>query len=150
MAEKQIITVVLEKHAKLNATGIAIPFDVEAAYGAKRVPVKIEVNGAGYRGTVVRMGGKYMLGIPQAFRKTAGISAGDTIVVSIERDEAPRTVTVPVDLAEAIKDADLTAVWENLSYTHRKEHVRAVEEAKQAETRIRRIKKAIDMIAGKG
>ena len=39
-AMKQTITVKLEKHEKLDATGITIPFDVEKVWGAKRVPVK--------------------------------------------------------------------------------------------------------------
>ncbi len=69
MAEKQIIKVVLEKHPKWDATGITIPFDVEMVFGAKRVPVTAEINWAMYRGTVVRMSGKYMLGIPKAFAK---------------------------------------------------------------------------------
>ncbi len=150
MAEKQTFTVILEKHPKMEATGITIPFDVEAVFGAKRVPVKATINGAEYRGTVVRMGGKYMLGIPKGFREDAGIKAGDNIVVTLERDAAERTVAVPQDLAAALKKSkDAAKAWEKLSYTHRKEHVRAIEEAKKAETRTKRIEKAIEMLLAK-
>ncbi len=149
MAEKQTIEVVLEKHEKLDATGITIPFDVEKVFGAKRVPVKAEINGAVYRGSIVRMGGKYMLGIPKVFREEAGIAAGDNIVVTIELDDTPRTVEMPADLAEAIKTAGLSDAWEKLSYTHKKEHARAIEEAKEEATRIKRIEKAVEMIAAK-
>jgi hypothetical protein len=72
MAQKQTIEVQLEKHPKLDATGITIPFDVEKVFGAKRVPVNATVNGAVYRGSIVRMGGNYVLGIPKAFREEAG------------------------------------------------------------------------------
>jgi bifunctional DNA-binding transcriptional regulator/antitoxin component of YhaV-PrlF toxin-antitoxin module len=148
MAEKQIFTVVLEKHEKMEATGITIPFDVETVFGAKRVPVKATINGAEYKGTVVRMGGKYMLGIPKVFRDAAGIKAGDNIVVTLERDSEERTVTPPPDLAaELSKDKSVLAAWEKLSYTHKKEHVRAIEEAKRPETRTKRIEKAIEMLA---
>src|SRR5687767_14808036 len=150
MAQKQTIEVTLEKHPKMEATGVTIPFDVEKVFGAKRVPVKATVNGAVYRGSIVRMGGKYMLGIPKAFREEAGISAGETIMVTIEADTAPRTVEVPKDLASAIRKAGVSAEWEKLSYTHRKEHVRAVEEAKREETRLKRIEKAVEMLAAKG
>ncbi len=149
MAAKQTIEVVLEKHPKLEATGITIPFDVEEVFGSKRVPVKATVNGAVYTGSIVRMGGKYMLGIPKAFREEAGISAGEKIRVTIEADTAPRTVEVPNDLDAAIRRAGVSAAWEKLSYTHRKEHVRAVEEAKKPETRLKRIEKAIEMLAAK-
>ena len=149
MAQKQTIEVKLEKHPTMEATGITIPFDVEKVFGAKRVPVKATVNKAVYRGSIVRMGGKYMLGIPKAFRDEAGIAAGDNIVITLETDTAPREVKVPADLAKAIKKAGLTAAWDKLSYTHRKEYARAVEEAKRPETRAKRIEKTIEILAAK-
>ena len=149
-AAKQTIKVKLEKHDKLEATGITIPFDVEEVFGARRVPVKAVVNGAEYRGSIVRMGGNYMLGIPKAFREAAGIKAGDNIVVTLERDEAERTVTVPADLAAALKkDKTLKSAWDKLSYTLRKENARALEEAKQAETRARRLEKTLALLREK-
>ena len=149
-AAKQTITVKLEKHDKLEATGITIPFDVEEVFGAKRVPVKAVVNGVEYRGSIVRMGGKYMLGIPKAFREAAGIRAGENIVVTLERDDVERTVTIPADLAAAFKkDKTLKAAWDKLSYTFRKEHARSLEEAKQAETRARRLEKTLAMLREK-
>ncbi|HLA96172.1 MAG TPA: DUF1905 domain-containing protein [Pyrinomonadaceae bacterium] len=109
MAEKQTIEVVLKKHGSMEATGIVIPFDVEKVFGAKRVAVKAVVNGAEYRGSIMRMGGEYMLGIPKVFRDAAGIAAGYNIVVTIEKDEVPRTVETPKDLAAALKKAGLSA-----------------------------------------
>lgn len=149
MAEKQTFETVLIKHEKLDATGIEIPFDVEAVFGAKRVPVRATVNGSEYRGSIVRMGGKYMLGIPKEFRNAAGIAAGDNIVITIERDTEERTVEIPADFAAELKTAGLVLEWDRMSYTHRKEHVRAIEEAKRPDTRTRRITKAIEMIAAR-
>ena len=149
MAKKQTFEAVLEKHDKLDATGIVIPFDVDAVFGAKRVPVKAVINGAEYRGSVVRMGGKYMLGIPKLFREAAGIGAGDNIVVTLERDIEERTVTVPEGFAAELSKLGLRDAFDAMSYTHRKEHIRAVEEAKAPETRLRRIAKAVEMIAAK-
>ena len=65
MADKQTFETVLVGHEKLDATGIEIPFDVEAVFGAKCVPVKAVINGAEYRGSITRMGGKYILGVPK-------------------------------------------------------------------------------------
>jgi bifunctional DNA-binding transcriptional regulator/antitoxin component of YhaV-PrlF toxin-antitoxin module len=149
-AAKQTIRVKLEKHEKLEATGITIPFDVEEVFGAKRVPVKAVVNGAEYRGSIVRMGGKYVLGIPKAFREAAGIKAGDNIVVTLEKDSTERTVDVPADLAAALKkDKQLLAAWDKLSYTLRKENARSITEAKQAETRARRLEKTLALLKEK-
>ena len=149
-AAKQTIKVKLEKHENMEATGITIPFDVEEVFGAKRVPVKATVNGAEYRGSIVRMGGKYCLGIPKAFREAAGIEAGENIVVTIEKDDVERTVEIPTDLAAALKkDKSLKAAWDRLSYTLRRENARAIVEAKQPETRARRLEKTLSLLAGK-
>jgi bifunctional DNA-binding transcriptional regulator/antitoxin component of YhaV-PrlF toxin-antitoxin module len=147
---KQTIKVKLEKHEKLEATGITIPFDVEEVFGAKRVAVKATVNGAVYRGSIVRMGGKYMLGIPKAFRNEAGLKPGDNIVVTLEKDIEERTVEVPSDLAKELKkDQSLNDAWKKLSYTIRKEQARGLEDAKKPETRARRLEKTLEMLRGK-
>ena len=147
MAAKQTITVELEKHPSMEATGITIPFDAEEMWGSKRVPVKAVVNGAIYRGTIVRMAGKYMLGIPKAFREEAGIKAGENIVVTLEHDVEERTVDLPKDLArELTKDKALQAAWDKLSFTIRKENARQLEDAKKPETRGRRLEKTLAML----
>ena len=149
MAEKQIFEVLLEKHKNMEATGITIPFDVEKVFGAKRVPVKVWVNGAEHRSTIFRMGGKYMMAVPKTFRDAAGVKGGEMITVTMERDTETRTVEVPKDLADALKKANLQDVFSKMSYTHQKEYVNAVNEAKREETRIRRIEKTVEEMTAK-
>ena len=150
MADKQTVETLLVQQPGMNATGILIPFDVEKVLGAKRVPVKALVNGVEYRGSVVRMGGEYCLGIPKAFRDAAGIKSGDNIVVTLELDSEPRIVTPPEDLVIALSvlRGGMHA-WNSLSYTERKEQVRAIENAKHLETRMRRINRAVELISSK-
>jgi hypothetical protein len=124
-----------------NNTGIEVPADVVAALGAgKRPPVVVNVNGYEYRSTVAPMGGRYLLPFSADHRKASGIKGGDAIDVELTLDTVPRTVEVPADLQAAL-DASPTAAaaWETLAYTHKKEHVRSVLDAKKAETRARRI-----------
>lgn len=149
MAEKQTFETVLEKHEKMDATGITVPFDVEQVFGAKRVPVKVSIGGAQHLSTIVRMGGKYVVGVPKVFREAANVKAGDLITVTLEKDTSERTVEVPKDFADAMKQADVTDVFEKMSYTHRKEYVLSVEEAKKEETRNRRIEKNLERLIGK-
>ena len=60
-----------------------------------------------------------------------------------------RVVEVPADFQEALKaDEAAKARFDSLSYSHRKEHVKAIEEAKKPETRRRRIEKALEMLRG--
>jgi hypothetical protein len=124
-----------------NNTGIEVPADVLAALGAsKRAPVVVNVNGYEYRSTVAPMGGKYLLPFSADRFEESGIQGGDAIDVELTLDIAPRTVELPDDLRCALNpSATAAAAWEKLSYTHKKEHVRSVLDAKKAETRKRRI-----------
>ena len=126
-----------------TATGIPIPDEVIEALGSsKRPPVTITINGYTYRTTAVRMGGQFFVPLSAENREGAGVAAGEDITVDIEPDTAPREVTVPEDLAAAMDDEARTA-YDGLSYTHRKEWVRWVEEAKRPETRATRVEKTV-------
>ena len=148
MSEKQTFKVLLEKDEKTDATRITIPFDVEKVFGAKRVPVKVSINGADYRSTIFRMGGQYLLAIPKRFRHAAGVESGETITVELERDEELRVIIPPEDFASALEaHSRAKRAWDKLSYTHQREYVMAIEDAKREETRARRIAKTIEKIA---
>src|SRR4051812_48285720 len=142
MAAKQVtFTATLELAGK-TATGMTVPPDVVERLGAgKRPPVKVTINGYTYRNTIAVMGGRFMLGVAAEHRAAAGVAAGEKLKVTLELDAQPRTVDVPADLAKALKTARATEAFDRLSFTHRKEHVRAIEEAKKPETRQRRIEK---------
>ena len=132
-----------------NNVGIDVPEDVVLAFGAgKRVPVNVTVNGHTWRSTVAVMGGKYLVGVPKDHRAAAGVEGGETHEVTLEHDAGPRTVEVPEDLAAALAVAGLRERFDALAYSHRKEHVRAIEDAKTDATRERRIAKAVEKLAG--
>src|SRR4029077_5768224 len=93
-----------------TATGIVVPDEVIGALGSsKRPPVTITINGYTYRTTAVRMGGRFLVPLAAENREAAGVAAGDEVTVEIENDTAPREVTLPADLAEALDDAARTA-----------------------------------------
>jgi hypothetical protein len=133
-----------------NNTGIEVPSDVVTALGAgKRPPVNVNVNGYEYRSTVAPMGGKYLLPFSADRRKESGIHGGDAIDVELTLDSAPRTVEAPDDLQAALNSsATAAAAWDKLAYTHRKEHVRSVLDAKKTETRARRIAAVVAKLEG--
>jgi bifunctional DNA-binding transcriptional regulator/antitoxin component of YhaV-PrlF toxin-antitoxin module len=141
----------LHQAKDMNATGIEIPAEIIEGFGqGKRPKVVLTLKGHTYRSTVAVMGGRYMVGVPAEHREAAGVKGGDKIEVQLELDTAPRLVEIPKDLAAALKKAKVAAAFDKLSYTHRKEHVRAINEAKAAETRARRIDKCVEMLkAGK-
>lgn len=134
----------------MNATGINVPDEVVEKMGAGKKPkVTVTLKGYTYRSTIFFMGGRFMLPLAQEHRSAAGVKGGDKVEVSLELDTTPREVTVPKDLAAALKKAGLTKDFAALAFTHRKEHVRSIEEAKAPETRLRRIEKAVAMVESK-
>jgi len=142
--------VLLETHESFDATGIKIPFDVEKVFGTRaRVPVRGTINGFPFRSSIFPMGGgQHYMAVNKLTREGAKAKGGETVSVVMERDDEPRTVTPPPDFARALKaNKEARAMWEKLSYTHRKEHAKAIEEAKRPETRARRIEKAIAQLA---
>ena len=143
--------VLLEKHESSEACGITIPFDVEKTFGARaRVPVRGTINGFAFRSSIFPMGGCFMMPVNRALREGAGVKAGETISVVMERDTEERVITPPADLASALKkDPGAWAAWDKLSYTHKKEIAQAIEAAKRPETRRHRIEKAIEELAGR-
>ena len=150
MATTKRFRAVLEKDTDSSATAIAIPFDVEKAFGSRgRVPVRGTLNGFAFRSSVFPMGGGcHWLVVNRDMREGAKIKAGETISVMMERDDEPRVITPPKDFARALAaNKAALAAWDKLSYTHRKEYAKAIEEAKKPETRARRIEKAIAALA---
>jgi hypothetical protein len=123
------------------------PEVVEALGGKGRIPVTATFDGVPYRGSIVRMGGGAVLGVQKAVMAEAGVSVGDTLTVIVRNDEAPRQVEVPEDLAEAFGHHDAArVVFEGLSFSHKREYVRSITDAKRPETRARRIELTIQQL----
>ena len=124
------------------------PFDVRKTFGVKgRVPVKGTINGAAFRSSLMNMGEGHMMVVNAELRAAAKCKGGDTVSVILERDEAPRTVEVPAWLKKMINsDAKAKAQWPKLSFTHQKEYVREICEAKREETRDKRVADMMDAL----
>jgi hypothetical protein len=127
---------------------VAVPAGVvEALGGGGRIPVRATFDGVPYQGSIVSMGGQQCLGLLKSIREQLGKAPGDRVVVTLERDDAERTVTVPDDLAAALTEAGAADVFGRLSYSHQREYVSWISEAKRPETRQRRIAQTVERIA---
>jgi len=110
--------------------------------GRGRVPITISYRGATYRTSISVYRGQWMTVINKEMRD-GGLVPGSHYTVEIALDTAERTVDVPADFAKAMRAAGVRKAFDALSYSHRKEHVRVIEEAKKPETRERRIQAAV-------
>lgn len=132
-----------------TATGFEVPAEVVEGLGAGGRPaVTVTVNGFTYRSTVATMGGRFLLPLSAENRQGAGVAAGDEVEVTVELDTAPREVTVPADLAEALdRVPEARTFFDGLSYSRRQRYVLLVEGAKKPETRQRRIEDSVTKLA---
>lgn len=138
----------LKQHEGMNASYIEPPFDVEKAFGAKRVKVLATFDGHQYRGSIVRMGGSFMLGVTQEMRRTLGKGFGDMVHVTLEKDDAERKAETPPELS-LLLDADPAALanYNAMPYSAQKDFAVWVASAVKQETRASRAQKAYELIS---
>jgi uncharacterized protein YdeI (YjbR/CyaY-like superfamily) len=95
------------------------------------------------------MGGITCIGVLKSIRNQLGKETGDAILVTVKRDDSTRTVAIPPELAAAFKDnPDAAQVFDKLSYSHQREHVGHIVEAKKLETRRRRAARTVETLTG--
>lgn len=141
---KQEFEAQIKKVEGINGAYIEPPFDVEEVFGAKRVKVLATFDGVAYRGSLVRMGGCYMVGMTQDIRKKIGKEPGDMVAVTLEKDEEERVPEAPVDFMELLQsNATALTTYEKLSYSGKRDYVLWITDAKKDETRRDRIEKSI-------
>ena len=145
-------------NAKAEAAGpggawcfIAVPFNVAEVWGTRaRLAVKGTINGFPFRTSIQPMEGRHLLTFNKQLQAGAKAKAGDTVSVVMEPDTEERIVEAPAELAKAFrKNKGAKKLWDKLAYTHRKEFMRWISDAKQEETRHRRAAKAVHMILAK-
>jgi bifunctional DNA-binding transcriptional regulator/antitoxin component of YhaV-PrlF toxin-antitoxin module len=127
---------------------VVFPFETEKEFGTKgKVAVKTTIDGEPYVGSIMRMGmPEHILGVPKAIRDKLGKGPGAMIEVVLSKDEAVRTIEVPPEFKKRLEKEKLLAFFEGQSFTHRKEYVRWITEAKKEETRQARFEKAIELL----
>ena len=147
MPDKQTFSATIQ-NAGGGGAFVEVPFDVEAVFGSKRPRVKAMIEGVPYRGILTRMGTDYhMLIILKEIREKIGKTFGDQVRITVEPDTEPRVVEIPAELKKAFRsESEAKAFFNRLSYTHQREYVMWINEAKREDTRQRRVVKAIEML----
>lgn len=130
-----------------SATMFEVPVDMRATFGRARPPLLVTVNGHTYRTTPGIYGGRAFVPLNRANRAAADVQAGDEVEVVLALDTEPRNVDLPADLATALAaDATVQERFSAMSYSHRREYVDWIKEAKRPETRLRRIAACVERV----
>jgi len=147
MAETLTVTLTLEPRGPAAAFVLSDEQVSAVGAGRKTFPVRVGVNGVTLPLRLARMGGENLIGLARAARERAGLSIGSAYPVEITADLEPRSVEVPEDLTAALADdPQAQTAFEALAYSHRREFVRWITEAKREATRAQRVTKTVDML----
>jgi uncharacterized protein DUF1905/bacteriocin resistance YdeI/OmpD-like protein len=127
---------------------ITPPVDVPEVFGTRgRVPVRGTINGFPFRSSLMPMGGSHMMPVNKTLRQGAGAGPGDVVDVVMERDEEARTVEAPPELRkELAKNKKAQERWDGMSFSNKKEMAISIREAKQDETKKRRLAKVMKIL----
>lgn len=133
-----------------NNTGIEVPPEVPAQLGGGKTPlVTVTLNGFTYPSKIASMGGRLLIPVSAEVRARAGVKGGENHEIELVLDDKPRVIEPPADLAAALAASPAAAAaWDKLAPSHKKAHVTAIEGAKAADTRARRVDKAIATLLG--
>jgi hypothetical protein len=147
MTKKQTFTAVIQ-NAGGGGAFVEVPFDVEKEFGSKRPKVKAMIEVIPYRGILTRMGADcHVLGVRKEIREQLDKTFGDEVTITVEPDTEPRVIEIPTELRKAFRtEKEAKTSFEKLSYTHQREYVTRINEAKKEETRQNRIAKIIEML----
>jgi hypothetical protein len=126
---------------------VPVPFDPKGTFGKVRAPVRVTLNGYTYRSTIAAMGGTMCIPLRESHREAAGLHGNESLDVEIALDTEQRSVDPPRDFVQALKAAPPAwEKWRELSFSHQREFVEAITEARKPETRARRIDGAVRTI----
>ncbi|WP_449388918.1 DUF1905 domain-containing protein [Chryseobacterium lineare] len=141
---------VIKQSGNLNAAFVEFPFSTEELFNKKgQVKVKaIFDDKVEYRGSLAKMKSDgHLLGLTQEIRKELGKTFGDEVSVSLIEDKEERTVEIANDILIIFNEnPESKALFDKMSYTHQKEYIRWINEAKKPETRENRKVKMVQMI----
>jgi hypothetical protein len=141
---------IIKQNGEMNAAFVEFPFSAEELFNKKgQVKIKALFDGnVEYRGSLAKMKSDcHILGLTQEIRKQLGKTFGDEVSVSLTEDKEERVVEIAEDIVSVFNEnPEAKTLFDKMSYTHKKEYIRWIEEAKKPETRENRKIKMIQMI----
>lgn len=125
-----------------------IPPEVtDALGGRKQMRVTGTLNGHPIRTSTMPYRGGFYVGIHKGSREAAGVEIGDQVELELARDDSPRTLDIPPELAAAfLAEPMLRERFDSLSFSRRRDLAGPISEAKKSETRAARLAAALDVL----
>ena len=131
---------------ELEYYALSVPPKVTAALGTKGpVPVYAQVNDSPvFLISLYPVGkGRHYLRVKAEIRKAAKIKGGDKVKVEITVRDRAKEISIPKDLASALKEEGVLEAFKALPPGKKSFVLRKIEEASKPETRKKRIQDAV-------
>ncbi|HKQ47690.1 MAG TPA: YdeI/OmpD-associated family protein [Phycisphaerae bacterium] len=132
-------------------TFLTLPKEASAKLPSRgQVTVEGTLNGRPLRATLEPDGqGGHWLKVDRKMRETAGAEAGDVVTLEIAPVAEEPEPKVPTDLRKALAAAPPKAreAWSDITPAARRDFIHWINSGKKAETRVKRIATACDMLA---
>lgn len=130
---------------------LMLPSDASARLPSRgKVSVEGTLNGRSFSGTLDPDGrGGHWLKVDRKLRESAGAEPGDVVTLEISLAAQEPEPTVPADLRKALAAAAPKAreAWSDITPAARRDFIHWITSGKKAETRVKRIATACDMLA---
>ncbi len=130
---------------------VLVPFDVEKEFGKKNmIPVNATFDGEPYKGSIANMGNGPCLPMLKSIREKIGKQEGNIVSVTVELDSAPRKIELPKEISSMLnKNKSEKEYFNSLAFTHQKEYVKWITDAKREETKLVRLERMLSMLREK-
>lgn len=126
------------------------PESAEECFGSKgNIPVKITVDEHPFDHTLLGSRNGHYLVYNEFIRRAVGKEIGDSVHVTLEKDDKPRIFTIPSYLENAFKDSGVLEAFLKQPDYLKREQVNKIELAKKEETKTNRIQKLISELGRK-
>jgi len=132
-------------------TFLTLPKEASAKLPSRgQVAVEGTFNGSAFQATLEPDGqGGHWLKVDRKMSKAAGAEAGDVVTLEIAPMAEEPEPQVPADLKKALTAAPMKAreAWMDITPAARRDFIHWITSGKKAETRVKRIATACDMLA---
>jgi Domain of unknown function (DUF1905). len=135
---------------KIQWCVLYFPESAEACFGSKgNIPVKITADGHPFDHTLQGSRNGHYLVYNEFIRRAVGKDMGDSVHITLEKDDLPRVFTTPAYLEPILKDNGVLEIFLRQPDYLKREQVNKIELAKKEETKTNRIEKLVSELKEK-
>jgi len=132
-----------------RGTYLEFPFNSTVEFGTRKpVPVIVTFDGHRFEMNLMPRGNdRHWLHLRNEIKETIGKNEGDSVLVTIEKNNAPKQIEIPDYLLWFLEnDPELMKAFRKMSASTKKFWVKAIDETKKEETKVERINKFLDFL----